>query len=239
MTSREPEIIIVGAGVFGLSTALWLARDGYKNITVFDRADYDARNYDPGYGCSAASADINKIFRTAYGDQQHYQDLAIEARDMWMSWNDQIANTNEADLAKPLMPRDRLLEECGVFYLSSGEDKLDTHSQQSLNTLAQTAASIRRQIYPKGDQLEEKRLATEMAAKWNKKYHVADKLAGGRSHGFLDTGGGIEYAYKVIDPFTGVKTGPFTGSRHRLARTRSIYANSVGSSSFWAIPEDD
>lgn len=70
MPTRESEIIIVGAGVFGLSTAVWLARDGYKNITVFDQMDYDETNYDPANGCSAASADINKIFRTAYGDQQ-------------------------------------------------------------------------------------------------------------------------------------------------------------------------
>lgn len=30
-------VIVVGAGVFGLSTALELARKGYKNVTVVDR----------------------------------------------------------------------------------------------------------------------------------------------------------------------------------------------------------
>lgn len=77
MPNHQSEIIIVGAGVFGLSTALWLARDGYKNITVFDRSDYDATHYDPANGCSSASADINKIFRTAYGDQQECALLAL------------------------------------------------------------------------------------------------------------------------------------------------------------------
>ncbi|KAF2165580.1 hypothetical protein M409DRAFT_66997 [Zasmidium cellare ATCC 36951] len=197
MPSHESEIIIVGAGVFGLSAALWLARDGYQKITVYDRTDYDATNYDPANGCSAASADINKIFRTAYGDQQEYQDLAIEARDMWMAWNEQIAGAKEAELPKPLTPHDKLLEECGVYYLSSGEGKLTSHFQQSLDTLAETAPSIRQRIYLKGDQEEEKRLATEMDAKWKAKYHIADKLAGGSSHGFLDTSGGVTYAYKA------------------------------------------
>lgn len=66
MTTTESKIIIVGAGVLGLSTALHLARGGYKNVTVFDRCDYATRHYDPAKGCSSASADINKIFRADY-----------------------------------------------------------------------------------------------------------------------------------------------------------------------------
>jgi len=34
---KTDSIIIVGAGVFGLSTAYQLASEGYKNITVLDR----------------------------------------------------------------------------------------------------------------------------------------------------------------------------------------------------------
>lgn len=69
MTSPNSKIIIVGAGVFGLSTSLWLARAGYKNITVFDRCEFDKNNYDPSNGCDGASADINKIFRMTYGEK--------------------------------------------------------------------------------------------------------------------------------------------------------------------------
>lgn len=70
MISQDSEIIIVGAGVFGLSTSLWLARSGYKNITVFDRCQFDKNNYDPLNGCDGASADINKVFRTSYGKER-------------------------------------------------------------------------------------------------------------------------------------------------------------------------
>ena len=35
-------IIIVGAGIFGLGTALTLKEQGYRNVTVLDRALLDA-----------------------------------------------------------------------------------------------------------------------------------------------------------------------------------------------------
>ena len=70
MTSPNSKIIIVGAGVFGLSTSLWLARAGYKDVTVFDRCEFDKNNYDPSNGCDGASADINKIFRMTYGEKE-------------------------------------------------------------------------------------------------------------------------------------------------------------------------
>lgn len=72
MLSRDSKIIIVGGGVFGLSTALWLARSGHRNITIFDRCAFDKNFYDPQNGCDGASADINKVFRVAYGNQKGY-----------------------------------------------------------------------------------------------------------------------------------------------------------------------
>ena len=69
MTTPNSRIIIVGGGVFGLSTALHLARDGYKNVTIFDRCSFDENFYNPANGCDGASADINKIFRATYGAQ--------------------------------------------------------------------------------------------------------------------------------------------------------------------------
>lgn len=120
-----------------------------------------------------------------------------------MLWNKQIASSNEDDLPKPLVPGDKLLEECGVYYLSSGEDKLDSHFQQSLDTLAHTAPAIHKQIYLKGNQQEKIRLTKEKDKKWIAKYSVADNLAQGSAHGFLDTSGGVTYAYKVIGSLLG------------------------------------
>ncbi|KAG3176224.1 hypothetical protein PC129_g25556, partial [Phytophthora cactorum] len=69
MLCHDSEIIIVGGGVFGLSTALWLARGGYRNITIFDRCAFGKNWYNPAKGCDGASADIDKVFRMAYGEK--------------------------------------------------------------------------------------------------------------------------------------------------------------------------
>lgn len=53
---KSDRIVIIGAGVFGLSTALHLALRGYKNVVVFDRHDYDVSQYDYRNGADSASA---------------------------------------------------------------------------------------------------------------------------------------------------------------------------------------
>jgi glycine/D-amino acid oxidase-like deaminating enzyme len=52
----KDQIIIIGAGIFGLSTAIHLAQRGYTQITVFDRQPYHETLYDYEKGCDAASA---------------------------------------------------------------------------------------------------------------------------------------------------------------------------------------
>ncbi|KAK4504457.1 hypothetical protein PRZ48_005373 [Zasmidium cellare] len=80
----SPKILIIGAGVFGLSTALHLARRGYTNIHLFDSQDYVSNAY---HSSASASCDENKIIRASYGDSVLYRDLAFEAIDEWEKWN--------------------------------------------------------------------------------------------------------------------------------------------------------
>lgn len=88
MTSRKDfPIIIVGAGVFGLSLAYNLALQGYTNISIFDRTDYDKTKYNPFLGSDSASGDINKCFRIYYENKTLYSKLALEALDHWENWN--------------------------------------------------------------------------------------------------------------------------------------------------------
>ena len=72
------EILIVGAGIFGTSTAyhLSLTHDDPTKITVLDRA--------PAPCPLAASCDINKIVRADYSEP-FYMNLAYEAMDWWKS----------------------------------------------------------------------------------------------------------------------------------------------------------
>lgn len=67
--NKDRKILIVGAGVFGLSTAFHLAKSGYSNITVLDRGETIPSKY-------SAGNDLNKIMRVEYEDD-FYTDLAL------------------------------------------------------------------------------------------------------------------------------------------------------------------
>jgi sarcosine oxidase/L-pipecolate oxidase len=92
MSPRKADpIVIVGSGIFGLSTALHLARRGYTDVTVLDRQPCDKLQYSYFQGADGASADINKIVRSAYGAQTEYQMLSVEAIAGWKQWNQELA----------------------------------------------------------------------------------------------------------------------------------------------------
>jgi sarcosine oxidase/L-pipecolate oxidase len=72
--SKSDVVLIVGAGVFGLSTALELTKRGYTNVTVLDR-------YLPP-AVDGSSVDISRIIRFDYGDPL-YSKMAREAVQGW------------------------------------------------------------------------------------------------------------------------------------------------------------
>lgn len=71
---KDEKILIVGAGVFGLSTALELSKRGYKNITILDR------HVPPVV--DGSSVDISRIIRFDYADPL-YARMAKEAYQGW------------------------------------------------------------------------------------------------------------------------------------------------------------
>src|SRR5258705_13205780 len=71
-------IIVVGAGVFGASAALELARRGHS-ITLMDPG--------PLPHPRAASTDISKAIRMDYGSDEFYMALMEEAFLGWDKWN--------------------------------------------------------------------------------------------------------------------------------------------------------
>jgi glycine/D-amino acid oxidase-like deaminating enzyme len=95
MKSRS-SILIVGAGIFGVTTALGLRRRGYA-VSLFDPG--------PLPHTDAASTDISKVIRMDYGADDFYMDLMEAAFAGWEAWN--------ADWPRPLY------HQTGMVYLSS------------------------------------------------------------------------------------------------------------------------
>ncbi|KAK6416519.1 hypothetical protein LTR81_009921 [Elasticomyces elasticus] len=112
--TKDSKVVIVGAGVFGLTTALHLSRRGYKNVHIFDRQPYDKNRYAVSLGADAASADENKILRASYGDRKLYQDLAFTAMPEWRRWNETLASTPSDELPSDLTQHTRLWDNCAT-----------------------------------------------------------------------------------------------------------------------------
>lgn len=79
MTSGR-DIVVVGAGVFGITASLELARRGWA-VTLVDRG--------PPPHAEASSTDISKMVRMDYGSDVFYHELAEAALDGWEEWNRQ------------------------------------------------------------------------------------------------------------------------------------------------------
>ncbi len=79
-----PDIVVVGAGVFGLTAALELCARGY-GVVVFEAG--------PIPRPEAASTDVSKVVRMEYGTDQTYMSLMEEALGGWRRWNAELART--------------------------------------------------------------------------------------------------------------------------------------------------
>jgi glycine/D-amino acid oxidase-like deaminating enzyme len=73
------DVIIAGAGIFGLTAALALAQRGYR-IALFDGGSVPHP--------LASSTDISKVVRLEYGADEMYMTLAERARAGWLRWNE-------------------------------------------------------------------------------------------------------------------------------------------------------
>ncbi|ODV97472.1 hypothetical protein PACTADRAFT_2038 [Pachysolen tannophilus NRRL Y-2460] len=92
---KNTKIIIVGAGAFGISSAYHLAKNGYNDVTVFDKQPYDVNYYESVTDVAdAASSDLNKIVRCSHYDDD-YQQLALKSILEWEQWNDLIAKAKD------------------------------------------------------------------------------------------------------------------------------------------------
>ena len=78
MMGSGKKVLVVGAGMFGVSAARELLSRGWSVVLA-----------DPGPvpHPSAASTDISKIVRLAYGSDETYTEIMEEALETWRAWN--------------------------------------------------------------------------------------------------------------------------------------------------------
>ncbi|KAK4506254.1 hypothetical protein PRZ48_004219 [Zasmidium cellare] len=74
MPSKDSNIIVVGAGVFGLTLALELKQRGYQHITILDRHAPPVPD--------GSSVDISRVVRADYADPI-YMKMGMEAEAAW------------------------------------------------------------------------------------------------------------------------------------------------------------
>ncbi|ODV96535.1 hypothetical protein PACTADRAFT_39488 [Pachysolen tannophilus NRRL Y-2460] len=193
---KDSPIIVVGAGVFGLSNALHLAQNGYTNITVFDRLDFDSNNYTLLKGADTASADINKIFRIQYADKIHYQRLAMEAGEIWEKWDRDIKLLPEEEAKKYTALT--ILDRCGMLRL----DDIEGNSKEENQNLASFEKDGLRSLqFDANNPADVKRAnATAKASGWGNKINPLKLKERGKVEnlsGILYSTSGILYASRA------------------------------------------
>ena len=90
------EVIVVGAGIAGIMSALSLVRKGYQ-VTLIDR-------WEPGHP-RASSTDYNRVIRSIHGRDEFYTQWARDARLRWLELQEETGQ--------------KLYYECGALVLAT------------------------------------------------------------------------------------------------------------------------
>ena len=114
-------VIVVGAGINGITAAIALRKRGHNAVLV-----------DPGPlpHPLAASTDISKAVRAAYGADKEYTELAERSISLWRKWNIEFGV--------------ELYHEVGVMFVRQQEIKPGDFEYESFKTLEQRGHKIER-----------------------------------------------------------------------------------------------
>ena len=114
-------IIVVGAGINGVTAAIELKKRGHNVVLV-----------DPGPlpHPLAASTDISKAVRAAYGADEDYTDLATRSIELWRKWNQEFGT--------------QFYHEVGVMFVRRRELKPGDFEHESFKTLKRRGHKVER-----------------------------------------------------------------------------------------------
>ncbi|MFZ0548742.1 MAG: FAD-dependent oxidoreductase [Candidatus Promineifilaceae bacterium] len=95
----NPDILVIGAGVFGTTAALTLNERGHK-VALMDPG--------PLPNPLAASTDISKVVRMEYGSDETYMIMVEEALGGWRAWNEQFSEPLYHETGVLMVTRERM-----------------------------------------------------------------------------------------------------------------------------------
>jgi glycine/D-amino acid oxidase-like deaminating enzyme len=115
------KVIVVGAGINGVTAAIELKKRGHAVILI-----------DPGPlpHPLAASTDISKAVRAAYGPDGDYTELAERSIRLWRKWNEEFGV--------------ELYHETGVMFVRQSEMKAGDFEYESFKLLQQHGSKVQR-----------------------------------------------------------------------------------------------
>jgi glycine/D-amino acid oxidase-like deaminating enzyme len=115
------KVIVVGAGINGVTGAIELKKRGHKVVLV-----------DPGPlpHALAASTDISKAVRAAYGADEDYTVLAERSIKLWRQWNEEFAT--------------QLYHQVGVMFVCQEEMEPADFEYESFKTLKRRGHKVER-----------------------------------------------------------------------------------------------
>jgi glycine/D-amino acid oxidase-like deaminating enzyme len=118
-------VIVVGAGINGVTAAIELKKRGHEVILI-----------DPGPlpHPLAASTDISKAVRAAYGTDEDYTELAERSIKLWRKWNEELGI--------------ELYHETGVMFVRPCEMKAGDFEYESFKTLQRRGQKVERMNSP-------------------------------------------------------------------------------------------
>src|SRR4029077_14411182 len=119
--SNMSRVIVVGAGINGVTAAIELRKRGHEVVLV-----------DPGPlpHSLAASTDISKAVRAAYGADDEYTELAERSIKIWREWNQEFGT--------------QLYHEVGVMFVRQRELKPGDFEYESFKTLEHRGHKVER-----------------------------------------------------------------------------------------------
>lgn len=117
---KKPDFLIVGAGIFGITTAIQLRKRKYAVAIL---------NPDKIPHPLAASTDISKIVRMEYGSDAFYMKMAAKCIPIWREWNDLLGEKLYHEVGFMLACREPMEQQKKGFEKTSF-DNLIAHGYQ-------------------------------------------------------------------------------------------------------------